>query len=144
MFQSRTGSPGHLAGHLDRPAVARHVVSIPDGLPRPFSLQFRETQGCNKVWFQSRTGSPGHLAAEVIMGSPASNWVSIPDGLPRPFSLCTKGSAATPPCVVSIPDGLPRPFSPQLRKPNVEYLKLFQSRTGSPGHLAKGTLHLPQ
>src|SRR6266487_5060092 len=66
-------------------------VSIPNGLPRPFSL-------C--------VGIRGRV---VIV------WVSIPNGLPRPFNLLSqlrKGSVSG----VSIPNGLPRPFSQIPRK----------------------------
>ncbi len=37
MFQSQTGFPGHLALKDDDLWGAHFVVSIPDGLPRPFS-----------------------------------------------------------------------------------------------------------
>ncbi len=38
LFQSRTGSPGHLAHHVNVLLPLGVVVSIPNGLPRPFSL----------------------------------------------------------------------------------------------------------
>ncbi len=62
-FQSRTGSPGHLARHSPPLALLTYLVSIPNGLPRPFSL---------------RTLPRRHLKRKRV---------SIPNGLPRPFSL---------------------------------------------------------
>ncbi len=87
-------------------------VSIPNGLPRPFSL------------------------CVGIRGSVVIVWVSIPNGLPRPFSLPSqlrKGSVSG----VSIPNGLPRPFSLSLKQRQRSACRSFQSRTGSPGHLAR-------
>ncbi len=44
---------------------------------------------------------------------------------------------------VSIPNGLPRPFSPRLAFPSEQGHYKFQSRTGSPGHLAlESALHI--
>ncbi len=62
-------------------------VSIPDGLPRPFSQAY---------------------LAFFIYWRPG---VSIPDGLPRPFSPMTLMDNVREKHGVSIPDGLPRPFS---------------------------------
>src|SRR6266567_3582202 len=89
-FQSRTGSPGHLAG-----------------------CQWHE---CTLVllWFQSRTGSPGHLASDRYERREAITPVSIPDGLPRPFSRESRLHVSLA-LSVSIPDGLPRPFSRESR-----------------------------
>src|SRR5947209_5794642 len=61
--QSRTGFPGHLAGMDYGSEQALPTVSIPNGLPRPFSQSYN-------------------------LGDSLSNMaVSIPNGLPRPFSL---------------------------------------------------------
>ncbi len=38
-FQSQTGFPGHLAPCIRLPSPRDSTVSIPDGLPRPFSLK---------------------------------------------------------------------------------------------------------
>ncbi len=40
-------------------------VSIPDGLPRPFSPHAANVIPLHDSAFQSRTGSPGHLAWEM-------------------------------------------------------------------------------
>src|SRR6266571_2344695 len=65
--------------------------------------------------------------------------VSIPNGLPRPFSHRMKTTREFVACPVSIPNGLPRPFSPDRRATSNQQKRLFQSRPGSPGHLACGT-----
>ena len=90
MFQSQTGFPGHLAGKMITSEQLALRVSIPDGLPRPFShrqdLQRRRSQvrvsipdGLPRPFsrtmpsvsmvggrvFQSQTGFPGHLADEI-------------------------------------------------------------------------------
>src|SRR6266702_1590735 len=89
LFQSRTGFPGHLAirrrqvfrlsrmvsipNGLPRPfslflssLYSKEMgVSIPNGLPRPFSLTLR-LQVSLVLEFQSRTGFPGHLAKEAV------------------------------------------------------------------------------
>ncbi len=87
MFQSQTGFPGHLA-LCGRPGPVRQcAVSIPDGLPRPFSHSDQAITGVEGRLFQSQTGFPGHLAhiAAQVFGK-GQRVVSIPDGLPRPFS----------------------------------------------------------
>jgi len=86
-------------------------VSIPDGLPRPFSHGINNGLG---------------LVATV----------SIPDGLPRPFSLRPGILVELESCMVSIPDGLPRPFSLDSLRGETQANVLFQSQTGFPGHLA--------
>ncbi len=139
MFQSRTGFPGHLANATMTRLSHKCKVSIPNGLPRPFS------PGCS-------------------MGSGRKSNVSIPNGLPRPFSLCpvahqsmactsfqsrtgfpghlavasvvSRGAI----CLVSIPNGLPRPFSPCIMSTQAMPARMFQSRTGFPGHLAYNRL----
>ncbi len=134
-------------------------VSIPNGLPRPFSL-IDPVVVQDAIGFQSQTGFPGHLAERVPPGSHTHKAVSIPNGLPRPFSLirvCCRsrligkfqsqtgfpGHLAFEYCsyqgikwVVSIPNGLPRPFSPNKLGDIVIQSVLFQSQTGFPGHLA--------
>ncbi len=92
MFQSQTGFPGHLAGKMITSEQLALRVSIPDGLPRPFShrqdLQRRRSQvrvsipdGLPRPFsrtmpsvsmvggrvFQSQTGFPGHLAGQLVM-----------------------------------------------------------------------------
>src|SRR5258708_6691826 len=87
-FQSRTGSTGHLACFTNPSnKVERYSVSIPNGLPRPFSPRCFSGTIPALALFQSRTGSTGHLANTkgpfLYFGAIA---VSIPNGLPRPFS----------------------------------------------------------
>src|SRR6266700_3319983 len=96
-------------------AVAQQIssdVSIPDGLPRPFS----------------------HLIDQT--GANGNDIVSIPDGLPRPFSQGLFMLDSSLPSRVSIPDGLPRPFSRQDQPWTQATGEGFQSQTGFPGHLA--------
>src|SRR6266567_1588693 len=64
MFQSQTGFPGHLALKDDDLWGAHFVVSIPDGLPRPFSPGIFLSVVSRNWMFQSQTGFPGHLAWE--------------------------------------------------------------------------------
>ena len=90
-------------------------VSIPNGLPRPFSRK-------------------------RLLGTYGFKGVSIPNGLPRPFSHGNLKVVAVP-VKVSIPNGLPRPFSLEPFPPINGHLFLFQSRTGSPGHLATAAPH---
>src|SRR6266702_2022662 len=61
-FQSRTGFPGHLAPGNGTPFRLPIIVSIPNGLPRPFSRYNAYCVAIRYDWFQSRTGFPGHLA----------------------------------------------------------------------------------
>ena len=61
-FQSQTGFPGHLAMEFYYSLPEDDPVSIPDGLPRPFSRRRRGPQRAVIVRFQSQTGFPGHLA----------------------------------------------------------------------------------
>ncbi len=61
-------------------------VSIPNGLPRPFSLWGEKSPAVDQYAFQSRTGFPGHLAATSLYPGSHPLDVSIPNGLPRPFS----------------------------------------------------------
>src|SRR6266487_351351 len=147
--------PGHLVGH-----VPRCPVSIPNGLPRPFSpygyrlqeFSFDEFQSrtgspghlavqlcfyaCWLDMFQSRTGSPGHLAVIQMVGSLSRISVSIPNGLPRPFSpmefLQDRWNKK-----VSIPNGLPGHLAIRIDMASPVSSQQFQSRTGSPGHLAE-------
>src|SRR5207249_1905794 len=93
-FQSRTGSPGHLAPGAAHCSMWFRMVSIPNGLHRPFSL------------------------SNVDLLQLTEN-VSIPNGLHRPFSL-PDGSWESINLVVSIPNGLHRPFS-QATKALAEY-----------------------
>src|SRR6266571_4885969 len=86
-------------------------VSIPNGLPRPFSRGLQRKYNTKDVKFQSRTGFPGHLAVAKFQQFAEELGVSIPNGLPRPFSPHTV-------------------FYHSL------LLLRFQSRTGFPGHLA--------
>src|SRR6266487_2188246 len=86
-FQSRTGSPGHLAWGIGTAVFVNAIVSIPNGLPRPFSLYSSFKTDLLLNMFQSRTGSPGHLASACERYSACKGIVSIPNGLPRPFSL---------------------------------------------------------
>src|SRR6266568_2329468 len=109
-FQSRTGSPGHLA----------HEV---------FLLSFEISR------FQSRTGSPGHLAVEEL-DRWAKQWaVSIPNGLPRPFSrtvpIVGEGTLGEFQSRTGSPGHLAL-----VQFERVGLTTRFQSRTGSPGHLA--------
>ncbi len=62
------------------------MVSIPDGLPRPFSRGAEVAYDLENQEFQSQTGFPGHLAYDVKGATIMVKKVSIPDGLPRPFS----------------------------------------------------------
>src|SRR5205807_1515835 len=110
LFQSRTGFPGHLALGFLPAATAVVDVSIPNGLPRPFSRYYVTQKGTD-------------------------NDVSIPNGLPRPFSRRLVPDA-TGGDDVSIPNGLPRPFSLQTALSRCRQAIWFQSRTGFPGHLA--------
>ncbi len=136
MFQSRTGFPGHLArvarksisrkdcvsipNGLPRPfSHAYHArepgaipVSIPNGLPRPFSLWCAHCIAHAALPFQSRTGFPGHLAFAPGCSQASDRVVSIPNGLPRPFSPRSFEVIHCFVIYVSIPNGLPRPFSP--------------------------------
>src|SRR6266571_5213454 len=111
MFQSRTGSPGHLAGKGGSLLVHAETVSIPNGLPRPFSPIIDTPFIFSKFQFQSRTGSPGHLARHSPPLALLTYLVSIPNGLPRPFSPRTLPRSNLKRKRVSIPNGLPRPFS---------------------------------
>src|SRR5260221_7689305 len=61
LFQSPMGFPGHLAANAFSTPDNNSAVSIPDGLPRPFSQILEE------------------LFWQFFV-------VSIPDGLPRPIS----------------------------------------------------------
>ncbi len=63
------------------------LVSIPNGLPRPFSQIQNDLLKRNADLFQSRTGFPGHLATVGTNVYYGIFVVSIPNGLPRPFSL---------------------------------------------------------
>ncbi len=110
-FQSRTGFTGHLASPRSCSVAEAQAVSIPDGLPRPFSRRFQWLNPNTPYEFQSRTGSPGHLAQAEILLKEYIRTVSIPNGLHRPFSH----------------DALQTVFQQEL---------MFQSRTGSTGHLA--------
>src|SRR6266699_1238462 len=112
-------------------------VSIPDGLPRPFShrqdLQRRRSQ----VRVSIPDGLPrpfSHLIEQT--GANGNDIVSIPDGLPRPFSQGLFMLDSSLPSRVSIPDGLPRPFSRQDQPWTQATGEGFQSQTGFPGHLA--------
>src|SRR5262249_1310900 len=59
---SRTGSPGHLAAEALSAPAQLGGVSIPNGLPRPFSPLGLSMITMRVIKFQSRTGSPGNLA----------------------------------------------------------------------------------
>src|SRR5260370_5412346 len=87
------------------------AVSIPDGLPRPFSHDEFLARMKRDWKFQSQTGFPGHLALTKFCSSLGPRNVSISDGLPRPFSpnliLLFLNAAAW----VSTPDGLPSHFT---------------------------------
>src|SRR6266581_55656 len=111
------------------------MVSIPNGLPRPFSRELHSACQLSFLWFQSRTGFPGHLALQCFSMPDFPDLVSIPNGLPRPFSLVCP-LAGEPTFPVSIPNGLPRPFSPWKSSGCGAVIIRFQSRTGFPGHLA--------
>ncbi len=65
-FQSLTGSTGHLAHESEFDRIVFIVVSIPNGLHRPFSLSSAKLEDGNIE-------------------------VSIPNGLHRPFSQREKG-----------------------------------------------------
>ncbi len=111
-------------------------VSIPNGLPRPFSQAAPYTMPSPRDLFQSRTGFPGHLAAQIAKKRKVTILVSIPNGLPRPFSLFLIPIRISR-VAVSIPNGLPRPFSLSSVEVGAGNPYMFQSRTGFPGHLAK-------
>ncbi len=86
-------------------------VSIPSGLPRPFSQPYF---GANAVTvpFQSRPGLPGHfaLSAGIELRYTDAN-VSIPTGLPWPSSPIFASSAA-PGTGRFNPDWAPQAISP--------------------------------
>src|SRR5205823_2427407 len=88
-------------------------VSIPNGLPQPFSQAWDRSFECN-------------------------SGVSIPNGLPQPFSP-TIVVLALLGLLVSIPNGLPQPFSLKAHGMGHTIMPTFQSLTGSPNHLAKSS-----
>src|SRR6266571_3516586 len=106
LFQSRTGSTGHLA-LIDVPGYNEvDEVSIPNGLHRPFSLSRRRATASPAWQFQSRTGSTGHLALFSYSWLNRANWVSSvmtlcvreehENGF-RPLALFVLWSAPDPP-----------------------------------------------
>ena len=64
LSQSRTGCPGHLALGEWEELPSDIQVSIPNGLPRPFSPTGIAAANAIPRLSQSRTGCPGHLAVE--------------------------------------------------------------------------------
>ncbi len=90
------------------------MVSIPNGLPRPFSHLHEVTlTNADLHEFQSPTGFPGHLAST---GQPAAAAKPETFQSPTGFPGHLAGGAAVilrklPARAVSIPNGLPRPFS---------------------------------
>ncbi len=136
-FQSRTGFPGHLASAPAYWDPAKSVVSIPNGLPRPFSPQGYSKEALELFGVSIPNGLPRPFSPEI----PSRNTsvlmkVSIPNGLPRPFSHKLRGPYCGRTLSVSIPNGLPRPFSHASERKSSISLSEFQSRTGFPGHLA--------
>src|SRR5438132_787381 len=84
-FQSRTGSPGHLAFPLLLRSASREMFQSRTGSPGHLAL--RDGYGCIVPdLFQSRTGSPAHLARTSITCVDAHRLFSIPTVLPPPFS----------------------------------------------------------
>ena len=62
VFQSLTGFPIHLANKLDDAQTVILALSIPDGLPNPFSQKAPDLVTQEWRYFQSLTGFPIHLA----------------------------------------------------------------------------------
>src|SRR5437868_6310071 len=86
LFQTRTGSTGHLALVAIGTALAFLNVSNPNGLHRSFSHRGRAHRVLRLCWFQTRTGSTGHLATAWMGSTGTTTIVSNPNGLHRPFS----------------------------------------------------------
>src|SRR5947207_1338442 len=60
-FHSPTSSSGHSAQAFPFPFTPRlPLVSIPNGLYRPFRRLNERSCGSEQLWFQSQTGSTGH------------------------------------------------------------------------------------
>src|SRR5256885_2298240 len=109
LFQSRTGSTGHLAYEK----IPRHSLA--------------------SIKFQSRTGSTGHLAIRHFARSRCFFFMLQPPTgstvlLPNSFFL-----AQTAAISFSIPNGLHRPFSQRKLDMTIQKGEKFQSRTGSTG-----------
>ncbi len=115
LFQSPTGSPGHLAGQEADTGVCHCIVSIPNGLPRPFSQKELNTQQLKSLLFQSPTGSPGHLAFQFPMLSDYYTSFQSPTGSPGHLAQIDLAEKLRNP-YVSIPNGLPRPFSLKIAR----------------------------
>ncbi len=114
------------------------MVSIPNGLPRPFSLGGFFCIHSMISAFQSRTGFPGHLAEDLFLRARVSNPVSIPNGLPRPFSQPRTGHDDYVISLFQSRTGFPGHLASGCAHATLYLNALFQSRTGFPGHLAKG------
>ncbi len=136
MFQSRTGFPGHLAPTKFSASCSLSAFQSRTGFPGHLASHQSRAGGRPGNGFQSRTGFPGHLAVTLALGRCEDIFVSIPNGLPRPFSRQIFDFLRRMRFFVSIPNGLPRPFSPDIQPFMQQLTKVFQSRTGFPGHLA--------
>src|SRR6266487_2198558 len=112
LFQSRTGSTGHLAinGFSDRSVEHNPFQSRTGSTGHLARENWPEPQP--KDEFQSRTGSTGHLAVLVTLFLLSQEVVSIPNGLHRPFSPRNQFRNELKLVHFSIPNGLHRPFSP--------------------------------
>src|SRR4051794_3916975 len=80
IFQSRTGSTGHLAWVEAWGGNDGRPLSIPNGLHRPFSPVITAYMDGLQVFFQSRTGSTGHLAPGSHIDIGGDRTLSIPNG----------------------------------------------------------------
>ncbi len=68
-------------------------VSIPNGLPRPFSPNDSYHQPYLAMEFQSRTGSPGHLASVFTMQGANTMLFQSRTGSPGHLACCTHSIA---------------------------------------------------
>ena len=68
-FQSRTGFPGRFASISAKRKALRVLVSIPNGLPRPFRRAKLRIGQVSITTFQSRTGFPGRFALFTAWGA---------------------------------------------------------------------------
>jgi hypothetical protein len=113
-------------------------LSIPNGLPRPFSQNLDLPANKEDEELSIPNGLPRPFSQNLdLPANKEDEELSIPNGLPRPFSQNLDLPANKEDEELSIPNGLPRPFSHKFFSSEITRDLGFQSQTGSPGHLAR-------
>jgi|SRR6266568_289925 len=91
-FQSRTGSTGHSDVTFPMPCTAAMLVSIPNGLHRPFRLGDLILHSLSEGGFNPER-APQAIPTRIFLKCNVKiRLVSIPNGLHRPFRRKTKES----------------------------------------------------